>query len=131
MRSAARQARRRQLRHGLLLASLILAAVTVLGRTFQLQVLNGESWRARAVAQHEERVSLPAPRGTIFDREGREIVVSRTTYRFSVAPLELSDRQEDAGILRDFLGLRRQTVRRIAEGNRRWIRLPGTFSAKS
>ncbi len=129
MRSAARQARRRQLRHSLLLASLIVAAVIVLGRTFQLQVLNGESWRARAVAQHEQRVSLPAPRGTIFDREGRELVVSRTTYRFSVAPLELSDRQEAAGILRDLLGLPGETARRIAEGNRRWMRLPGTYSA--
>ncbi len=129
MRSAARQARRRQMRHGLLLASLILAVGTVLGRTFQLQVLNGGRWRARAVAQHEARVPLPAPRGTVFDREGRELVASRTTYRFSVAPLELPDRQAAAEVLQSVLGLQNSTVRRVAEGERRWIRLPGTYSA--
>ncbi len=129
MRSAARQARRRQMRHGLLLVSLILAVGAVLGRTFQLQVLNGGHWRARALAQHEARVPLPAPRGTVFDREGRELVTSRTTYRFSLAPFELSDRQAAAKVLQSVLGLQGSTARRVAEGERRWIRLPGTYSA--
>jgi cell division protein FtsI (penicillin-binding protein 3) len=129
VRSAARQARRRQMRHRLLLVSLILAVGMVLGRTFQLQVLDGGHWRARAVAQHEERVPLPAPRGTIFDREGRELVVSRTTYRFSVAPFELSDRWLAAEVLQSVLGLQGSMARRVAEGDRRWIRLPGTYSA--
>jgi cell division protein FtsI (penicillin-binding protein 3) len=129
VRASARQARRRQLRHGLLQLSWLLAVAVVLGRTFQLQVLEGEVWRGRALAQHEQRVPLPAPRGTIYDREGRELVVSRTTYRVSVAPFELSDRKAAAAILRDVLGLRPETVRRIAEGKRRWVLLPGTYSA--
>jgi cell division protein FtsI (penicillin-binding protein 3) len=129
VRSGARQARRRQLRHGLLLASLLLAVIAVLGRTFQLQVLDGGNWRARALAQHEARVPLPAPRGTIFDREGRELVVSRTTYRVSVAPLELPDRQAAAQVLQNVLGLGSKTARRVTERERRWIRFPGTYSA--
>lgn len=129
MRSGARQARRRQMRHGLLLSSLLLGVMAVLGRTFQLQVMDGGDWRARALAQHEARVPLPAPRGTVFDREGRELVVSRTTYRVSVAPLELPDRRAASRDLQTALGLRNSTARRIAEGERRWIRLPGTYSA--
>jgi len=117
------------MRHGLLLASLVLAVGVVLGRTFQLQVLNGGHWRARAVAQHEARVPLPAPRGTVYDREGRELVVSRTTYRFSVAPFELSERRLAANVLRSVLGLSKDITQRVAEGDRRWIRLPGTYSA--
>ncbi|MGD8698016.1 MAG: penicillin-binding transpeptidase domain-containing protein [Gemmatimonadales bacterium] len=117
------------MRHGLLLASLILAVGAVLGRTFQLQVLNGGHWRARAVAQHEARVPLPAPRGTVYDREGRELAISRTTYRVSVAPFELADRQLAAEVLRSVLGLRRSTAQRVAQGERRWIRFPGTYSA--
>ena len=129
MRSAARQARRRQMRHGLLQLSFFLGVAVVLGRTFQLQLIEGESWQAAAISQHEQRVSLPAPRGTIYDREGRELAVSRTTYRLAVAPLELRDRKAAAEVLRSVLKLRPETVRRIAEGNRRWILLPGTYSA--
>ncbi len=129
MRAAARQARRRQLRHGLLQLSFLLAVGLVLGRAFQLQVVQGERWRTRAVAQHEERVPLPAPRGAIYDREGRELVVSRTTYRVSVAPLELRNRRAAAEVLQGVLKLRPQTVRRVAQGDRRWLRLPGTHSA--
>jgi cell division protein FtsI (penicillin-binding protein 3) len=117
------------LRHGLLQLSWLLAVAVLLGRTFQLQVLEGDVWRARALAQHEQRVPLPAPRGTIYDRAGRELAVSRTTYRISVAPQELRDRRAAAAVLREVLGLRPETARRIAEGKRRWVRLPGTYSA--
>ena len=129
MRSGAKQARRRQMRHGLLQLSLFLGVAVVLGRTFQLQVLDGELWQSRAISQHEQRVRLPAPRGTIYDREGREIVVSRTTYSIAVAPHELRDRRAAAEILGNVLSLRSQTVRRIAQGDKRWIPLPGTYSA--
>ncbi len=129
MRSGARQARRRQLRHGLLQFALTLGSLLVLGRAVQLQVLQGERWRGEALAQHEQRVPLPAPRGAILDREGRELVVSRTTYRISVAPLELRDRRQAAAVLGRALKLRSQTIRRIAEGKRRWVILSGTYSA--
>ncbi len=129
MKSGARQARRRQLRHGLLQLALSLGVLLVLGRAVQLQVLQGERWRSEALAQHEERVPLPAPRGAILDREGRELVVSRTTYRISVAPLELRDRGKAAAELRRVLDLPPRTIQRIAEGKRRWVILPGTYSA--
>lgn len=129
MKSAARQARRLHLRHGLLQLALLIAVGVILGRAFELQVLQGEEWRARAIAQHEMRVPLPAPRGTIYDREGRELVVSRTTYEIFVAPAELADRSAAAEVMRSVLRLGPQTTRRIAEGKRPWIRLPGTYSA--
>ncbi len=129
MRSSARQARRRQLRHGALQFAFVFGAGVVLARSFQLQVVQGERWQARAIAQHEARVPLPAPRGTIFDREGRELVVSRTTYRISVAPFELPDRESAALALRRLLDVGPQITRRIAAGKRRWVRLPGTYSA--
>lgn len=129
MKTAVRQARRRHLRHGLLLMAYLVAALSLLVRAFQLQVLQGERWRAQALAQHEERVPLPAPRGRILDREGRELVVSRTTYELYVAPYELIDRRSAAEFLRVSLTLSPETVRRIGEGKRRWVRLPGIYSA--
>ena len=129
MRAAARQARRRHLRHRLLHLFTLLVAGVILARTFQLQVLDGDEWRGRAITQHETRVPLPAQRGAILDREGRELVVSRTTYRIAVAPLELRDRQAAAQELRLIIALQPRWVRRIAEGERRWVVLPGTHSA--
>lgn len=129
MRSAARQARRRHLRHGLLQISLLLAAVGVLGRAFQLQVLQRNEWRSRSVAQHETRVPLPAPRGTIYDAEGRELAVSRTTYKIAVAPFELADKKAAAQALRRAIPLESRWIRRVAEAERRWVVLPGSHSA--
>ena len=129
MRSGARQARRRQMRHRLLQLSYFLGMAVVLGRTFQLQVIDGDRWETRAISQHERRVKLPAPRGTIYDRDGRELVVSRTSYKIAIAPKELQDRQAAAETLRRVLKLERSTARRIAEGDRSWIVLPGTYSA--
>ena len=129
MRAAARQARRRHLRHRLLHLFTLLVAGVILARTFQLQVLDGDEWRGRAITQHETRVPLPAQRGAILDREGRELVVSRTTYRIAVAPLELRDRKAAAQELRLIIALQPRWVRRIAEGERRWVVLPGTHSA--
>jgi cell division protein FtsI (penicillin-binding protein 3) len=117
------------MRHGLLQLSFFLGVALILGRTFQLQVIQGSHWRDRAISQHEKRVPLPAPRGAIYDREGRELVVSRTTYKVAVAPQELDDRVDAAGVLRDVLGVDPEFRKRITQGNRRWVPLPGRYSA--
>jgi cell division protein FtsI (penicillin-binding protein 3) len=129
MRSEARQARRRHLRHAMLQFSLLLAFGAVGARTFQLQVLENEKWRTRSINQHEYRDPLPAPRGTIYDREGRELAVSRTDYELYVAPHELRDPQAAAVVLRAAVDLEPQKARLIAEGKEGWFRLPGLYSA--
>lgn len=129
MKGAARQVRRRHLRYRGLQISFLLGVGLVLARTFQLQVIESEDWSTIAIAQHETRVPLPAPRGTIYDREGRELAISRTTYRVSVAPHELRDRAAATAELRRKLDLSGSLARRIARGERRWIVLPGRHSA--
>ncbi len=128
MRSGARQARRLHLRHGLLQLSLLLAVGIVLARAFQLQIVQGEEWQAASIRQHEQRDPLPAPRGTIYDREGRELAVSRTRYELYVAPQELRDRQAAAVALAGMLDLKPEKVQQIAAGERRYIKLPNTYS---
>jgi len=125
----ARQLRRRHLRHGLLRLSLLLAVTGVLARAVQLQVMDGERWREAAIQQHEKRVVLPAPRGTIYDREGRELVASRTTYHLSIAPHEVVDREAAAAALRRTIGISRKLARRIVADDDRWIDIPGRYSA--
>jgi len=66
---------------------------TLGGRLFQLQVLNGELYAARAVEAHTVDVPLMAPRGLVFDREGRPVVVNVPSWTVKVRPADLPTSQ--------------------------------------
>ncbi|UCF21238.1 MAG: PASTA domain-containing protein [Gemmatimonadota bacterium] len=128
MRSELRQVRRRHLRHGVLQISLLLGTVVVLGRAFQLQVVQAERWRDLAVQNHTVNVGLPAPRGAIFDRHGRELAVSRISYDLYVAPNELEDPEAALPLLREVAELPAKHAKWIREGKPVWVRLARRIS---
>lgn len=49
-------------------------------RLYVLQVVRGDRYAEIAVNQRRRRLPIPAPRGVIFDREGRVLVDSRPIY---------------------------------------------------
>ncbi len=110
-----------------LLLGILMVGLVVLGRAFQLQVLEGESWRARAVGQQRQRVELPAPRGTIYDRNGVPLAASREAYRVAVAPREVRDADGLAARLREVLGVTAAQARRAVDPSRAWVVLPGRY----
>ncbi|MDT5157711.1 MAG: penicillin-binding protein 2 [Acidobacteriota bacterium] len=60
---------------------LVLAILVVLGaRLYFLQVISGGYYAERAENQRVRRLRIPAPRGAIFDRTGKLLVDSRSTY---------------------------------------------------
>jgi penicillin-binding protein 2 len=60
---------------------LVLAILVVLGaRLYFLQVISGDYYSERAENQRIRRLRIPAPRGAIFDRNGKLLVDSRSTY---------------------------------------------------
>jgi penicillin-binding protein 2 len=63
------------------------------GRLFQLQVVNGELYAARAVEAHTVEVPIRAPRGLVFDREGRPVVVNVPSWTVKVRPADLPTSQ--------------------------------------
>ena len=65
----------------LLLAVLVLAFAASLGRAVWLQAVRAAPLANMAATQHQEEVSLPARRGTIFDRGGVQLAIGeqRTT----------------------------------------------------
>src|SRR6266508_2087211 len=69
---------------------------TLGGRLFQLQVLNGDLYAARAAEAHTVEVPIPAPRGLVFDREGRPVVVNVPSWTAKVRPADLPTSQIDA-----------------------------------
>lgn len=62
----------------------------VLGaRLFQLQVVEGARYSAQARAARTVEVPIRAPRGLIFDREGRPVAVNTATWTLFARPADL------------------------------------------
>jgi cell division protein FtsI (penicillin-binding protein 3) len=120
-----------QLRRGVLLASLLLLAAAVIARAFVVEVLQGDLWQARAEEQHAKQLSLPAPRGTIYDRNGVPLAASRGSYRVAIAPREVADRAALSAKLQSVLGLNAAEARRAVSTERRWVVLRGRFDDRA
>lgn len=70
------------------------ALLTLLGvRLYYLQIVQGDYWADRAENQRIRLIPIPAPRGAIFDRNGKILVDSRPTYNvvLSNEPLKTVD----------------------------------------
>jgi penicillin-binding protein 2 len=80
------------------LAFLLLALLGA--RLYYLQIVKGEYYNERAESQRVRLIPIPAPRGAIFDRNGKLLVDSRPTYNvvLSNEPLKsvnVNDRVDD------------------------------------
>ena len=58
-------------------------------RLFQLQVLSGEVYSERAAVTQTIDVPVPAPRGLVFDREGRPLVINTASWTVKARPADL------------------------------------------
>lgn len=114
-------------RRRLLLCGWTVAAVGICVRAGQIQVLQGGAWRAMAEDQHMTDKVIVAARGSVLDRDGALLAVSRETYRVSVAPHELTDRDAVRGKLQDVLGLSNPEAKRLVSEGRRWVVAPGRY----
>ena len=74
-------------------------AVVIVGRLAQIQIAQGSKYRARAQRQQELKIEVPARRGSIFDREGRELAVSVEAFSVYGAPEQIEDRRAAAAAL--------------------------------
>lgn len=79
--------------------------LAVLGaRLYYLQIVNGEYYSEKAENQRIRFIPIPAPRGAIFDRNGKILVDSRPTYNVTLSndikklkPEELTERLDGYG----------------------------------
>ena len=65
------------------------------GRLFQLQILSGAYYVGLAEATRQVEVAIPAPRGLIFDRDGRQLVANAPSWTVSARPAELPASRRD------------------------------------
>jgi penicillin-binding protein 2 len=75
--------------------------LTILGaRLYYLQVVKGEYYETKAENQRIRLIPIPAPRGAIFDRNGKILVDSRPTYNVTLSnepikKIDVTDRIDD------------------------------------
>lgn len=114
-------------RRRLVLAMWMACAGVICVRAFQVQVVQAAQWSALAESQHMKDKVVVAPRGSILDRDGALLAVSRETYRVAVAPNELQDPDAAARLLEETLDLAPRKAREMVSPERRWRVVPGSF----
>jgi cell division protein FtsI/penicillin-binding protein 2 len=104
---------RTAIRRGLF-AFLFLACggLAVLARLFQLQILEHREWAAMAQAIQEDRILLPARRGTIYDRHGVPLAYDVPAYSIAVDNYRLTNPELLVTLLVQELGLGREEAQR-------------------
>ena len=74
-----------------LAAVLLMCGIGIFYRLVSLQVVHHDQYAAIARSQQEHKVDMPAPRGTIFDRNGQPLALSVPADSVSVNPMQISD----------------------------------------
>jgi cell division protein FtsI/penicillin-binding protein 2 len=89
---------------------LVIAVILVLAlRLFLIQIVHHDFYMRLAEDQWEKKITLPAPRGNLYDRLGTPLAVSGLRYRVTADPvayrsLNESKRQNAIGVLAEILG---------------------------
>ena len=86
-------------------AALGIWAAVVAFRLVQVQIVHGDSYRARARQQQERTIVLPPRRGSILDWRGRELAVSVEASSVFAVPDKVDDAKAESRDLARVLGV--------------------------
>src|SRR5256885_6742362 len=102
------------------LQAVIAGAFSLLAVSFWvLQVVQHQQYNEMAENNHQRTLALRAPRGLVFDREGRVMVENRHSYSISIVREHTKDLPRTIRILAQVLGLEESGVKTIVERHRR------------
>lgn len=87
------------------IVAIVLTIVALLTAAFRLQVLRGEEYAQRAERNRSRAIPIPAPRGSIVDRNGVLIATSVPTYSVQLLPASEDSVRSALGALTPLLGL--------------------------
>lgn len=96
-------------------ALLLLGGVVVLGRSFQVQVVQYGSWKRKAEVLRTASDTIDARRGTIFDRSGVPLAETQEAYRIVIAKNQLADSAAVVRLLLQLPGITRERVARAMQ----------------
>ncbi|MDP9024575.1 MAG: penicillin-binding transpeptidase domain-containing protein, partial [Candidatus Eremiobacteraeota bacterium] len=87
-----------------------LAVFAVIFRLTQVQIAQGEIYRAAAQANQIRLIRVAAPRGIIYDRYGKVMVRSRPSFVVGMIPSEVTDVNGELKTLARTLGINEATL---------------------
>lgn len=103
-----------------LLMILVFAAISA--RLVQVQAVGADSYASRGLKQRLATVPLPAERGSIFDREGRDFAISVQRETIWADPTLIVDPVGDAARLSPLVAVDQDTLaRRLAQSDLRFV----------
>src|SRR5947199_3261566 len=87
------------------LQGVIAAGFSILSVGFWvLQVVQHQQYNEMAENNHQRTIALRAPRGLVFDREGRVLVENRQSYSISIVRVHTKDLGRTIHVLASVLG---------------------------
>jgi penicillin-binding protein 2 len=88
----------------------IVIFATLIARLWYLQVINSGGFRDRAEANRIRVIPIPAPRGTIYDRNGKPLVTSKSSYNIVLSRKDVKDSEfpQIADLLAEHMEIDRQ-----------------------
>ena len=105
----------------LVAALLALGYMGVGARLVWLQIIRHDFLALRAARQQQEVVEIPARRGTIYDRNGRELAVSIDTDSLYAVPASIGDPGDAAKKLAPALGMDVKAVKAKLDDGKRFV----------
>jgi penicillin-binding protein 2 len=109
---------------GLLLTFTLLA-----GSFFRVQVLASSDYKLRAEDNRLKRLDVPAPRGTVFDRNGRVVADNVPGYAVTILPASHDTVMATLAQLQPYVKLTDAQLSRVEATASRYPRQPLTVSA--
>src|SRR5262245_35697944 len=96
-----------------------MAGFVLLAGTFWFfQIIQHEQFREMAENNHQRELALRAPRGVLFDRNGRVLVENRPAFNVSIVRLKTTDLDRTIRMLSAVAGVDEGTVREIVDRHR-------------
>ena len=73
-------------------------------RTGYLQIIKGDWLTEKALDQQTRDIPIEPKRGTIYDRNMKELAVSVTKYTVWAKPVEVKDKEKSAKVISEMIG---------------------------
>ncbi len=115
-------------RRRVLLVAWLLALGVICMRAGQVQIAQASEWRSMAESQHRADQIVAATRGSILDRDGTPLAVSRERVRVSIAPREIEDVEVTKALLEEHLGISRTTASQLTSLERKGAVAPDLYA---
>ncbi len=108
----------------LMFLTLVACMFALVLRLGWLQVIRGEEFQQMAREQQTSDITISPSRGTIYDRNGKELALSASTHAVYASPEEIGEKAETAEILGNLLGIDKEELEeRFKNENKRTITL--------